>query len=78
MDIGDPIHRRTPGQVAQTILIALMVTTGNPGILETWLHERAGSRLSGTDFESIPAAPGRDLSSAPTPLDTGRHPPANL
>ncbi|MFJ3934023.1 hypothetical protein [Streptomyces sp. NPDC090029] len=78
MDIGNPMHRRAPGQVAQTILIAIMLAIGNLDILETWLYERTGSRLCDADFDSIPAAPGRDSSSAPTPLDMGRHPPASL
>ncbi|WP_432062703.1 hypothetical protein [Streptomyces sp. S1] len=78
MDIGNPMHRRAPGQVAQTILIALMVTIGNLDILETWLYERTGSRLADADFESIPAAPDRDLAYTLAPLDMGRHPPANL
>ncbi|MGW0667806.1 hypothetical protein [Streptomyces sp. NPDC002746] len=77
MNIGNPMHRRAPGQVAQTILIAIMVTIGNLDILETWLYERTGSRLSDADFESVPAAPDHDLARMPTPLDMGRHPPAN-
>ncbi|WP_159042135.1 hypothetical protein [Streptomyces sp. TP-A0875] len=56
MDIGNPMHRRAPGQVAQTILVAITVAIGNLDILETWLHERTGSRLSDADFDSIPAA----------------------
>ncbi|MBD3579206.1 hypothetical protein ICJ52_23635 [Streptomyces sp. KD18] len=78
MDIGNPMHRRAPGQVAQTILIAIMVAVGNLDILETWLYERTGSRLSDADFDSIPAPPDRDRPHVPTPLDKGRHPPANL
>lgn len=78
MNIGNPMHRRAPGQVTQTILIAIMVTIGNLDTLETWLYERTGSRLSDADFDSIPAAPGRNPSSVPTPLDMGRHPPTNL
>ncbi|MEV1049761.1 hypothetical protein [Streptomyces sp. NPDC049887] len=78
MNIGNPMHRRAPGQVAQTILIAIMVTIGNLDILETWLYERTGSRLSDADFESVPAAPDHDLACMPTPLDMGRHPPADL
>ncbi|MGW6459130.1 hypothetical protein ACWF94_24945 [Streptomyces sp. NPDC055078] len=78
MDIGNPMHRRAPGQVAQTILIAIMVAVGNLDILETWLYERTGSRLSDADFDSIPAPPDRDRPYVPTPLDKGRHPPANL
>ncbi|MFI6286109.1 hypothetical protein ACIBCM_15340 [Streptomyces sp. NPDC051018] len=78
MDIGNPMHRRVPGQVAQTVLIAIMVTIGNLDILETWLYERTGNRLCDTDFASIAAAPGCALSSVPAPIDMGRHPPANL
>ncbi|MFJ2206189.1 hypothetical protein [Streptomyces microflavus] len=78
MVVGNPMHRRVPGQVAQTILIAIMATIGNLDILETWLYERTGNRLCDTDFESIAAAPGCDLSSVPAPIDMGRHPPANL
>ncbi|MFI8521461.1 hypothetical protein ACIGEZ_27115 [Streptomyces sp. NPDC085481] len=57
-----------------------MVTIGNLDILETWLYERTGDRLSDADFESVPAAPGRDRADipTPTPLDLGRHPPTNL
>ncbi|MFJ5089238.1 hypothetical protein [Streptomyces sp. NPDC088674] len=78
MDIGNPMHRRAPGQVTQTILIAIMVAVGNLDILETWLYERTGSRLSDADFDSVPAPPDRDQPHVPTPLDKGRHPPANL
>ncbi|MFF3174634.1 hypothetical protein ACFVQ0_18675 [Streptomyces sp. NPDC057900] len=39
MDIGNPLHRRAPGQVAQTILIAIMVAIGILDILDTWLYE---------------------------------------
>ncbi|MFI8280040.1 hypothetical protein ACIGBH_35080 [Streptomyces sp. NPDC085929] len=42
-------------QVAQTLLVAIMVTVGNLDILEAWLYERTGSRLSDTEFESVPA-----------------------
>lgn len=78
MNIGNPMHRRAPGQVAQTILIAIMMTIGNLDIQETWLYERTGDRLSDADFESVPAAPGHDRACIPTPLDRGRHPPTTL
>lgn len=78
MDIGNPLHRRAPGQVAQTIVIAVMVAIGNLDILETWLYERTGSRLTDVDFESVPALPGLGRPYASAPLGTGRHPPANL
>ncbi|MGA5424701.1 hypothetical protein [Streptomyces lavendulocolor] len=48
MDIGNPTHRRAPGQVAQTILIAIMVTIGDLDILEIWLYEpRPPARVTG-------------------------------
>ncbi|MER7311018.1 MULTISPECIES: hypothetical protein [Streptomyces] len=43
-----------------------------------WLHERTGSRISDAGFDSIPAAPDRDRTFIPAPLDMGRHPPASL
>ncbi|MFB6714516.1 MULTISPECIES: hypothetical protein [unclassified Streptomyces] len=54
MDIGNPLHRRAPGQVAQTILIAIMAVIGNLDIPETWFYERTGSRLVEADYESSP------------------------
>ncbi|MFI7354798.1 hypothetical protein ACIBTP_12705 [Streptomyces avidinii] len=78
LNIGEPLHRRAPGQVAQTLLVAIMVTVGNLDILETWLYERTGSRLSDTEFESVPAPPGLDPRHVLAPLGTGRHPPGNL
>lgn len=78
LNIGEPLHRRVPGQVAQTLLVAVMVTVGNLDILETWLYERTGSRLSDTDFESVPARPPFDRLRLQAPVGTGRHPPANV
>ncbi|MFI9617253.1 hypothetical protein ACIHCM_37370 [Streptomyces sp. NPDC052023] len=45
LNIGEPLHRRAPGQVAQALLVAVMVTIGNLDILETWLYERTGSLI---------------------------------
>ncbi|MFD3545233.1 hypothetical protein ACFWUW_06355 [Streptomyces sp. NPDC058655] len=55
-----------------------MVTIGNIDILETWLYERTGSRLSNTDFESLPTRPCLGQPQVQTALSTGRHPPAKL
>ncbi|MPY49165.1 hypothetical protein [Streptomyces acidicola] len=50
LDIGSPKHRQARGQVAQTLLVALMVTAGNLDILETWLYQRTGTHLTHTDY----------------------------
>ncbi|MEU5102055.1 hypothetical protein AB0H07_07150 [Streptomyces sp. NPDC021354] len=50
IDIGNPKHRPAPGQVAQNLLVALLVTAGNLDILETWLYQRTGTHLTDTDF----------------------------
>ncbi|WP_139151336.1 hypothetical protein [Streptomyces sp. WMMB 322] len=55
LDIGNPKHRPAPGQVAQTLLTAIMITVGNLDILDTWLEVRTGSNLVDLDYESIPA-----------------------
>ncbi|WP_338897764.1 hypothetical protein WBG99_21000 [Streptomyces sp. TG1A-60] len=72
LDIGNPKHRRAPGQVAQTLLVALMVTVGNLDILETWLYQRTGTQLTDTDYADTqkPAQP-----TAEPPARTGRPPP---
>lgn len=49
--IGNPKHRPAQGQVAQTLLVVLVVTAGHLDILETWLHRRTGTQLSDTDVE---------------------------
>lgn len=49
-DIGNPEHRPAGGQVAQTLLVALMVTAGNLDILETWLYQHTGNHLTDIDF----------------------------
>ncbi|KUN06964.1 hypothetical protein AQI95_11950 [Streptomyces yokosukanensis] len=74
IDIGNPKHRPAPGQVAQTLLVALLVTAGNLDILETWLYQRTGTHLTDTGLDHT------DLQ-APTPPETnpptqtGRPPP---
>ncbi|WP_432039016.1 hypothetical protein [Streptomyces cucumeris] len=64
----------SPGQVAQTLLIAVLVTAGNLDILETWLYQRTGTHLTDTDFAN--ADPRRPASPEPQPpAQTGRPPP---
>ncbi|QKV92954.1 hypothetical protein HUT19_15290 [Streptomyces sp. NA02950] len=72
MDIGNPKHRPAPGQVAQTLLVAIMVTIGNLDILETWLYQRTGTELTDTDYAAAPPATGPDTD---PPETTGRPPP---
>ncbi|GAA1899666.1 hypothetical protein [Streptantibioticus ferralitis] len=76
IDIGNPKHRPAPGQVTQTLLIAIMVTIGNLDILETWLDQRTGAPLrdnafdADAEFESVPSPTKDD-----PPETTGRPPP---
>ncbi|RKN41624.1 hypothetical protein [Streptomyces hoynatensis] len=60
LDIGNPKIRLARGQVAHTLLVAIMITIGNLAILETWLYERTGVHLTEADYEAV---------SAPGPLD---------
>ncbi|WP_280890217.1 hypothetical protein [Streptomyces sp. LBL] len=76
LDIGNPKHRPARGQVAQTLLVALMVTVGNLDILEAWLYQRTGTHLTDTDFEHIdPQPPARCRPETGPTAQTGRPPP---
>lgn len=77
LDIGNPKHRPAPGRVAQTLLVAILVTAGNLDILETWLHQRTGRQLTDTDYDSLPRQiTEQDEQPPPTgrPPPTGHHP----
>ncbi|MGW0825155.1 hypothetical protein [Streptomyces sp. NPDC002845] len=75
IDIGNPKHRPAPGQVAQTLLVAILVTAGNLDILETWLYQRTGAQLSRLDYDyADPQPPTRP--EAEPPAQTGRPPPS--
>jgi len=76
IDIGNPKHRPAPGQVAQNLLVALLVTAGNLDILETWLYQRTGRRLTDTSFfgDTGDARPAPETRTVP-PAQTGRPPP---
>ncbi|MFJ4921165.1 hypothetical protein [Streptomyces sp. NPDC088725] len=71
-DIGNSKHRPAPGQVAQTLLVAFMVTAANLDILETWLYQRTGTHLTASDYTAAPPPAGPD---ADPPAVTGRPPP---
>ncbi|ANP56717.1 hypothetical protein J2Z21_009828 [Streptomyces griseochromogenes] len=73
-DIGNPKHRPAPGQVAQTLLVAIMVTAANLDILETWLYQHTGTHLTHSDYTAIPPPAGPDTN---PPATTGRPPPPN-
>ncbi|KNB50383.1 hypothetical protein AC230_00815 [Streptomyces caatingaensis] len=77
MDIGNPKHRPAPGQVTQTLLIAIMTTIGNLDILETWLYQHTGATLDNdTGLSREPhGTPGPDHPAAQPPGNTGRPPP---
>jgi hypothetical protein len=72
IDIGNPQLRPAPGQVAQTLLLAILVTAGNLDILETWLYQRTGTHLTDTDYTAAPPPVGPDTDQ---PETTGRPPP---
>ncbi|MFE9659050.1 hypothetical protein [Streptomyces sp. NPDC005955] len=74
MDIGSPKHRRAPGQVAQTLLIAIMISIGNLDILESWLFRSTGEHL--TDIDDEPGyGPLSPACESQPRHNAGRHPP---
>uniref|UniRef100_A0AAU2VTR7 Transposase n=1 Tax=Streptomyces sp. NBC_00008 TaxID=2903610 RepID=A0AAU2VTR7_9ACTN len=77
LDVGNPKHRPAPGQVAQTLLLAVMLTVANLTVLETWLTERAGpDELTDADFDATGPLPSLDTPRIALPeADNGRHPP---
>ncbi|MEU2517065.1 hypothetical protein [Streptomyces syringium] len=80
LDIGNPKHRPAPGQVTQTLLVAVMLTIANLTVLETWLEESTGGFLTDADYAAITTA---ELVSANNMAPTaqcpvsGRPPPAS-
>lgn len=77
LDIGNPKHRPAPGQVAQTLLLAVMLTVANLTILETWLTEHTGpDELTDADFNATGPLPPLGTPRIALPkADNGRHPP---
>ncbi|MFJ2440682.1 hypothetical protein ACIOWG_09510 [Streptomyces sp. NPDC087658] len=80
LDIGNPKHRPAPGQVTQTLLLAVMLTVANLTVLETWLTERAGpDELTDTDFQAAGPLPPNTVPAIALPPDlSGRHPPPRM
>ncbi|MET8983806.1 hypothetical protein ABZX85_50450 [Streptomyces sp. NPDC004539] len=76
LDIGNPRHRQARGQVAQSLLVALMVTAGNLDILETWLYQRTGTQLTDTGLDYTDPTPQQPAPPDDTrPTGIGRPPP---
>lgn len=69
IDIGNPKHRPAPGQVTQTLLVAILVTTGNLDILETWLYQRTGAQLSRSDYDYADPQPPAPPEAEPARAD---------
>ncbi|MEV1242722.1 hypothetical protein [Nonomuraea sp. NPDC049750] len=74
LDLSDPKNRLAHGRVAQTILVALLVTVANDHFLDQWrhIHEPQDEPVTLADPSKTPAEP---FSSAP-PEGQSRPPPA--
>ncbi|MEV0115922.1 hypothetical protein AB0H77_22190 [Streptomyces sp. NPDC050844] len=72
VDISEPKSRLAHGRVAQTLLVALMVTIANLMILDTYCQAAFGEHLPATSYDDGATANEPDLSG---PQATGRPPP---
>ncbi|MEV0823601.1 hypothetical protein [Nonomuraea rubra] len=72
LDLGDPKNRLTHGRVAQTILLALLVTVANDHFLDQWRHTHQPPDEPDTSA-GIPEIPAEHLSCSPL---TGRSRPS--
>ncbi|MEV6500011.1 hypothetical protein [Streptomyces prunicolor] len=77
LDIGNSKHRPAPGQVTQTLLLAVMLTVANLTVLEAWLTERAGpDHLTEADYDATGPLPPLTTQVIASPATAnGRHPP---
>ncbi|MFE0135236.1 hypothetical protein ACFWY6_27240 [Streptomyces sp. NPDC059037] len=71
VDISEPKNRLAHGRVAQTLLVALMVTVANLMILDAFCQTSRGEHLPATAHDNDTLT-GPD---APRPQPTGRPPP---
>lgn len=57
LDLGDPKNRLAHGRVAQTILVALLVTVANDHFLDQWrhIHQPPDEPDTSADIFEIPA-----------------------
>lgn len=79
LDIGNPKHRPAPGQVAQALLLAIMLTVANLTVLETWLTERDGpDELTDADFDASGPLPPHTAPTVTCDAPTGRPPPQRV
>ncbi|MFJ2774406.1 hypothetical protein [Streptomyces sp. NPDC087300] len=70
IDISEPKNRLAHGRVAQTLLIALMVTMANLMILDVFCQTTQGEHLPATSYDTDPITV-----EPPVPAPTGRPPP---
>ncbi|WP_234382850.1 hypothetical protein [Streptomyces dysideae] len=79
LDIGNPKHRPAPGQVAQALLLAVMLTVANLTVLETWLTERdSPDELTDADFDASGPLPPHTIPAVTRDAPTGRPPPPRV
>jgi hypothetical protein len=74
IDTGSPKHRPAPGQVAQNLLVALLVTAGNLDILETWLYQRTDTDFT-ADTRVAPSNPNPNPNRTAPVVHAGLPPP---
>ncbi|GAA3509889.1 hypothetical protein GCM10023075_71270 [Streptosporangium album] len=57
LDLSDPKNRLAHGRVAQTILVALLVTVANDHFLDQWrhIHQHPDEPDTSADIPEIPA-----------------------
>ncbi|MEV5500559.1 hypothetical protein AB0M50_34685 [Nonomuraea fuscirosea] len=74
LDLGDPKNRLAHGRVAQTILVALLVTVANDHFLDQWrhIHEPQDEPVTRAD---TPRTPAGSFEGTP-PAGQSRPPPA--
>ncbi|MFE0102961.1 hypothetical protein [Streptomyces sp. NPDC059009] len=70
IDISEPKNRLAHGRVAQTLLVALMVTVANLMILDVFCQTTRGEHLPATSYDTEPTATEQTV-----PAPTGRPPP---
>ncbi|GAA1663682.1 hypothetical protein GCM10009733_071720 [Nonomuraea maheshkhaliensis] len=74
LDLGDPKNRLAHGRVAQTILVALLVTVANDHFLDQWRHIHEPQDRPVT-LAITPQAPAQPFDGIP-PAGQSRPPPA--
>ncbi|MEV6500019.1 hypothetical protein [Streptomyces prunicolor] len=76
LDTGDSKHQPTAGQVAQALLLAVMLTIANLTVLESKLTERDDpGELTDADFDSSGPLPPHSVPAVKRDAPTERPPP---